>query len=164
MFVLSCFWLATTSKQYWRLNSLTRSAILFMVERVWWWTQIMFHSLHNFHDWLITAMISENELPPIKLLTRWQGIWCKQFSKIKCPFPNTSTFEKGEPIHDKGGSRWGTWRLQDEAAGLSGLTDTDCWLITNGPANGSRERPLSYRRRNETDEWSCRYYLAIHPA
>lgn len=89
LFALSCFWLATTLKRYFRLNPLNRSAMLLMVERLWWWTQIMFHSLHNFHDWLITAMISENELPPIKLLTRWQGIWCKQFSKIKCQFPNT---------------------------------------------------------------------------
>lgn len=142
-----------------------RRAILLMVERDRWWTQIIFHSLHSFNDWLITAIISENKLPPIKLSTRCQGIWSKLFTKIKCQFTNSSMFGKRETwMHDKGRSCWGTSTLQDEAARLAGFTDADCGLITNGRANGSLRMPFLTVDSNETDEWSCRDYLAIHPA
>lgn len=165
MFVLSCcFGLAMTLKQFWRLNPLNRSAVLFMEKRVRWWMQIMLYSLHNFHDWLITVMISENKWPPIKFLTRWQGIWCKQFSMIECQCPNPSMFGQWELIHDKGRSCWGVRRLRNEASELAGFTDTDCGLITNGRSNGSVRMLFLTVDSNETDEWSCRDYLAIHPA
>lgn len=159
--VLSCFWLASTSNTD-DVYPWNGSAILFVVERDWWWARIMFNSLLNFHDWLIAATMSENKLPPIK---PWQGIWCKQFSKIKCQFSNISMFGKWEMwIHDKGWSCCVTSRLRKEAAGLTGFTGTDCGLITNGPTNGSLRMPFLTVDSNETDEWSCRDYLAIHPA